>query len=317
MEEQGTPMPAELAAIATRDVTYPGADGSELPARIYTPEGEGPFPLIVYYHGGGWVIADIDTYDASARALAAGAEAVVVSVHYRQAPENPFPAAHDDANAAFDHFVETSGEINADATRLAVAGESAGGNLAFNVAVHARDAELTPIDHMLLVYPVAGDDMETASYQTNAEAKPLSRAGMMWFVEHVFADPSEAADPRIDLVERDDLAGLPPATVILAEIDPLTNEGVTLAGRLEEAGVPVELMTYDGVTHEFFGMGAVVPQAQEAVDMATANLREAFGENGAATADATSDGAVSDVEATAAEGVESGDAVRTDDGAAV
>jgi hypothetical protein len=170
---------------------------------------------------------------------------------------------------------------------------------------------------MLLVYPVAGDDMETASYQTNAEAKPLSRAGMMWFVEHVFADPSEAADPRIDLVERDDLAGLPPATVILAEIDPLTNEGVTLAGRLEEAGVPVELMTYDGVTHEFFGMGAVVPQAQEAVDMATANLREAFGENGAATADATSDGAVSDVEATAAEGVESGDAVRTDDGAAV
>jgi acetyl esterase/lipase len=200
MQEQGIEMPAELAAIATRDVTYPGADGSEQQARVYTPEGEGPFPLILYFHGGGWVIADIDTYDASARALAAGANAVVVSAHYRQGPENPFPAAHDDANAAFVHFVETSGEINADTERLAVAGESAGGNLAFNVAAYARDNQLTPIDHMLLVYPVAGDDMETASYQTNAEARPLSRAGMMWFVEHAFEDPSQTSDPRIDIV---------------------------------------------------------------------------------------------------------------------
>ena len=321
MEEQGIEMPAELAAVATRDITYPAADGSEQPLRVYTPEGEGPFPLIVYYHGGGWVIADIDTYDASARALAAGADAVVVSVEYRHAPEAPFPAQHEDANAAYSWIVENSGSLNADAERLAVAGESAGGNLAINVAINARDAQLTQPDHMLLVYPIAGNDMETASYQSYAEAKPLSRAAMMWFVEHVFEDPSQAADPRINLVGRDDFAGLPPATIINAEIDPLTTEGVALGSLLEEAGVPVQLMTYPGVTHEFFGMGAVVPEAKQAVDMATAELRGAFGNDAAqpATADAAT-APVTDVEATAAEAPDAtsadaatgGDAMQTD-----
>ena len=311
MEEQGIEMPAELAAIATRDITYPAADGSEQPLRVYTPEGEGPFPLIVYYHGGGWVIADIDTYDASARALAAGAQAVVVSVEYRHAPEAPFPAQHEDANAAYSWIVENSGSLNADAERLAVAGESAGGNLAINVAINARDAQLTQPDHMLLVYPIAGNDMETASYQSYAEAKPLSRADMMWFVEHVFEDASQAADPRINLVGRDDLAGLPPATIINAEIDPLTTEGVALGSLLEEAGVEVSQMTYPGVTHEFFGMGAVVPEAKQAEDMAVAELRAAFG------ADASVP--VTDVETTAAEGTDAaatGDAAATDADAA-
>ncbi|TNC47244.1 alpha/beta hydrolase [Rubellimicrobium rubrum] len=313
MEEQGIEMPAELAAIATRDITYPAADGSEQPLRVYTPEGEGPFPLIVYFHGGGWVIADIDTYDASARALSAGAGAVVVSVEYRHAPEAQFPAQHEDANAAYAWIIENSGSLNADSERLAVAGESAGGNLAINVAINARDAQLTQPDHMLLVYPIAGNDMETASYQSYAEAKPLSRAAMMWFVENVFADQSQTADPRINLVGRDDLAGLPPATIINAEIDPLTTEGVALGSLLEEAGVEVNQMTYPGVTHEFFGMGAVVPEAKEAVDLATTDLRAAFGSDAAqpATADASSD-EVTDVEATATDGA----ATTADDGAA-
>ncbi len=279
MEDRGTPMPAELAGILTRDITYPGADGTEIAARVYTPpEGDGPFPLIVYYHGGGWVIANIDTYDASARALAAGANAVVVSATYRQAPENPFPASHDDANAAYEWIVENSGEFNADSDRIAVVGESAGGNLAFNVAAHARDAALIQPDHMVLVYPIAGDEMTTPSYDTYADAMPLSRAGMEWFFENVFADPSEAADSRVGLIARDDLNGLPPVTIVNAEIDPLQSEGEILAERLAAAGVEVEQMTFDGVTHEFFGMGAVVPEAQEAVDMATANLRDAFGD---------------------------------------
>ena len=322
MEERGAEMPAELAGILTRDITYPGADGSEIAARVYTPpEGEGPFPLIVYFHGGGWVIANIDVYDASARALAAGANAVVVSATYRQAPEALFPAQHEDANAAYEWIVENSGEINADAERLAIAGESAGGNLAMNVAIHARDAQLTQPDHILSVYPIATNDMTTPSYEAYADAAPLSRDGMMWFVEHVFEDPSEAADPRINLIGRDDLAGLPPVTIINAEIDPLQSEGEILAERLAAAGVTVEQMTYPGVTHEFFGMGAVVPQAQEAVDMATANLREAFGEGGAATADATAED-VTDVEATAAEGTDpaatdAATGAATDTGAAV
>ncbi|MFC0201223.1 alpha/beta hydrolase [Paracoccus rhizosphaerae] len=213
-----------------------------------------------------------------------GANAVVVSATYRQAPSATFPAQHEDADAAYEWIIENSGSFNADPERLALAGESAGGNLALNVALHARDAQLTQPDHVLSVYPIASDNMETRSYEAYADATPLSRAGMEWFFSHVFENPSQASDPRVDLIERDDLQGLPPVTLINAEIDPLQSEGEILAERLSAAGVEVEQMTFDGVTHEFFGMAAVVPQAQEAVDMATANLREAFGAEGATDA---------------------------------
>ncbi|WP_246849710.1 alpha/beta hydrolase [Rubellimicrobium arenae] len=317
MEERGIEMPAELAAIATREVTYPAGDGSEQPIRIYTPEGEGPFPLVVYFHGGGWVIADLDTYDASARALAAGANAVVASVEYRHAPENRFPAAHEDADAAYAWIVENSGSLNADSERLAVAGESAGGNLALNVAINARDAQLTQPDGLVLVYPVAGNDMETPSYNAYADAQPLSKQAMMWFVENVFEDPSQTSDPRLNLVGRDDLAGLPPTTIINAEIDPLQSEGEMLAERMAAQGVEVQQMTYPGVAHEFFGMGAVVPEAKQAEDMATAALRTAFGEAGAATADAATTGEVTNVEPTAADSAAPADVAAPDDGAAM
>lgn len=279
MEEQGIEPDPALEQIQTEDIAIPGPAG-DIPARIYTPEGEGPFPIIVYYHGGGWVIADIDTYDGSARALAAGAGAIVVSSHYRQAPEHPFPAFHEDAYAAYEWAVENSGSFNGDADRIAVAGESAGGNLAANVAIMARDNEAIEPLHQLLVYPIAGNDMTTQSYQRNAEAAPLGRGGMEWFFEQAFETPEEASDPRIDLVGRDDLEGLPPATVINAEIDPLLSEGETYAERLEAAGVQVEQQTFVGVTHEFFGMGAVVDEAEQAVEFATENLREAFKEAG-------------------------------------
>ena len=264
------------ATIATRDIIIPGPAG-DIPARVYMPEGAGPFPVIVYYHGGGWVIADIDTYDASARALSLGTGAVVVSSHYRQGPENVFPAAHEDAYAAYVWSVESSGELNGDAARMAVAGESAGANLAANVAIMARDAKITQPLHQLLVYPVAGTDMNTPSYVENAEAAPLGKADMAWFVEHAFAKKEDAADPRINLVDRNDLTNLPAATVITAQIDPLRSESIAYGEALRAAGVPVEMKTYDGVTHEFFGMGDVVPQAKEAMDFATASLKAAFG----------------------------------------
>ena len=263
------------AAIATHDIVIPGPAG-EIIARVYSPAGDGPFPVVVYYHGGGWVIADSDTYDASARSLSLGAKAVVVSSHYRQGLENVFPAAHEDANAAYVWVVENSGELNGDAARMAVAGESAGANLAANVAIMARDAKITQPLHQLLVYPVAGNDMTTLSYLENADAAPLGKADMAWFVEHAFAKMDDTADPRLNLVDRDDLQGLPPATLITAQIDPLRSESMAYGEALIAAGVTVETRNFEAVTHEFFGMGAVVPQAVEAMDFATANLKAAF-----------------------------------------
>ncbi|MEO6298009.1 MAG: alpha/beta hydrolase [Paracoccaceae bacterium] len=268
--------PGPEANIATRDMMIKGAAG-DIPARIYTPPGKGPFPVIVYFHGGGWVIANIDTYDASARSLALGAKAVVVSAHYRQGPENVFPAAHDDAYAAYVWAVENSGKLNGDATRMAVAGESAGANLAANVAIKARDNKITIPVYQLLVYPIAGNDMNTPSYIENSDAAPLGKADMAWFVKYAFTKMEDAADTRVNLVAHTDLKGLPPATVITAQIDPLRSEGQAFGQALMAAGVPVDMKNYDGVTHEFFGMGAVVPEAKQAMDLATKDLRTAFG----------------------------------------
>jgi acetyl esterase/lipase len=263
------------APVTSRDITIKTA-AATLPARVYTPKGEGPFPVVLYFHGGGWVIADINTYDATPRTLAANTNAVVVSVDYRHAPENPFPAAHVDAWNAYEWLVENAGALNGDSKRIAVAGESAGGNLAANVALEAKARKSTMPVYQLLVYPVAGNDMETQSYKDNAEAVPLGRKDMEWFVSHVFRDKSQTSDPRLNLVGRNDLSGLPPATVVTAEIDPLRSEGEIFAKRLEEAGVKVKAETYKGVAHEFFGMGKVVPEAKEAMDLASSDLKAAF-----------------------------------------
>ena len=200
----------------------------------------------------------------------------MVSSLYRQGPENVFPAAHDDAYAAYVWAVENSGKLNGDAARMAVAGESAGANLAANVAIMARDAKITQPLHQLLVYPVAGNDMTTPSYVENAEAAPLGKADMAWFVEHAFTALEDAADPQINLVDLYDLSGLPAATLITAQFAPLRSESTAYGEALKAAGVTVETRNFDGVTHEFFGMGALVPQAVGAMDFANSNLRAAF-----------------------------------------
>lgn len=279
--EDKTGAPPKPEAVArTQDVTIPGAAG-DLEARVYWPEGtkEGsePLPVIVYFHGGGWVIADLDVYDASPRALANQAKAVVVSVHYRQGPEDKFPAAHDDAIAAYSYVVENAQQWNGDSDRIAVAGESAGGNLALNVAIAARDQKLTAPDAVLAVYPVAGADLDTPSYIANQNAVPLGKADIEWFVGNYLNDISEAADPRIDIVGAAELTDLPPVTIIAAEIDPLQSEGMMLRDKLEAAGVAVAYQLWNGVTHEFFGMTGVVPEAKEAQDFAGTELRKAFG----------------------------------------
>jgi acetyl esterase/lipase len=262
--DQGRPV-TPPPGVDTREITVPQGDGSGTnPARVYTPaSAQGPLPVIVYFHGGGWVIGDRNVYDGGARAIAREGGAVVVSVDYRLAPENKFPAQHDDALAAYRWALANAASIGGDPTRVGLAGESAGGNLAVATAVAAREAGLQAPFHIVSIYPIAGNDPNTPSYQENANAMPLGRAGMLWFFEHVTRTPADLLDPRINLVAAD-LRGLPPTTMIFAQIDPLRSEGMVLAKRLREAGVDVQTRAFEGATHEFFGMDAVYGDAQEA-----------------------------------------------------
>ena len=247
-----------------------------LPARIYTPKtGTGPFPVVVYYHGGGWVIADKKVYDAGARALSKLANAVVISVDYRQGPEHKFPAAHDDAYATYEWAIANATSIKGDPKRVALAGESAGGGLAVATAVMARDKKAQAPLAIVSVYPIAGTDTTTPSYIENANAKPLGRAGMGWFFDNYLNGQHDRANPRVNLVAAD-LSGLPPTTIINAQIDPLRSDGEMLASKLRAAGVPTEQRTYVAVTHEFFGMGVVIDKAMAAQQMAADALKKAF-----------------------------------------
>ena len=265
--------PAQQSGITARDVTYPGAVGN-LPARIYTPAGTSQDrPLIVYFHGGGWVIADIGTYDGGARAIARETGAVVVSCEYRRAPENKFPAAHDDAAACYKWATANAASWGAGG-KIAIAGESAGGNLAIGTGIAARDQKLKPVSALLLVYPIGGSDMNTPSYRDSANAAPLSKAGMKWFVKHVFAKPADAADPRIDVYKRARLQGLPPTIIINAAADPLRSDGELLAAALTRAKVSTVHKAYPGTTHEFFGMDAVVASARAAQMFAGQELKK-------------------------------------------
>jgi acetyl esterase/lipase len=263
-------------AVASVDRTIPGPAGA-LPVRIYTPKGAtGALPVVVYYHGGGWVIANKEVYDGGARAISKLANAIVISVDYRQGPEHPFPAAHDDAIATYQWALKNAASIHGDATKVAIAGESAGGNLAVATAVAARDQKMQMPLAVVSVYPIAGYDTTTASYVENAAAKPLNRPMMEWFFKNYLKTPADGMDPRINLVAAN-LAGLPPVTIINAQIDPLRSDGEMLAQKIRAAGGQADQKTFDGVTHEFFGMGDVVDQAMRAEQMAGDALKKAFG----------------------------------------
>ncbi len=279
LQKQGkSTAPQPVGRVVNRTIT---GRGGAIPVRIYTPKGQGPFPVVLYIHGGGWVIANLDTYDASARAITNLANAVVVSTHYRQAPEHKFPAAHQDAFAAYKWTLANAKSLQGDPARVAVVGESAGGNLAAAVAIMARDSGAQAPVHQVLVYPIAGYDLNTPSYQENADAKPLNKPMMAWFFEKYLNSPADGRNPLIDLVHAD-LKGLPPATIINAQIDPLRSDGEQLAKALKAAGVETEQKTYDGVTHEFFGMGNVVDEAKDAEQMAADGLKRSFGKKATA-----------------------------------
>ncbi len=264
--------PEKVGDVDNRSINQKGKD---IKIRVYTPEGPGPFPIIVYYHGGGFVIADLDTYDATPRALSNAVGAVVVSSHYRQGPEDKFPAAHDDAWSAYEWVLTNAKKIKGNASRVAVVGESAGGNLANAVSLIARDRKMALPIYQVLVYPVVDSDMTRPSYVENANAKPLNKPMMKWFFDHA-ATPADAKDPRLAPLATADLSSLPPTTLITAQIDPLRSEGEAYAKKLQAAGVKVNYRNFDGVTHEFFGMGAVVSEAKEALNLAATDLKSAF-----------------------------------------
>jgi acetyl esterase len=273
MKEFSVANPVSQVDTSGKDIPVAGGN---IHLRIYTPKtGKAPFPVIVYYHGGGFVIADLDVYNASAQGLAEQVGAVVVSVAYRLAPEHKFPTAHNDAFAAYQWAVQNAASIKGDPKKIAVVGESAGGNLAAAVSIMARDKKIMIPLHEVLVYPIAQFNMNTDSYSKYASAKPLSKAMMEWFTKNYLTSMADAKDARISLVNAN-LKGLPPTTIINAEIDPLADDGKMLEEKLKAADVKVDRKVYDGVTHEFFGMVPVVPEAKQAQAYASDQLKSAF-----------------------------------------
>lgn len=272
MKKEKIKIPVDNISVET--ISIDGASG-KLAAKIYRPAGNEIKPIVVYFHGGGWVIAENEDYEATARSMASRTNSIFIAVEYRKAPEHKFPAAHEDAYAAYKWVLANAASLGGDPKKIAVAGESAGGNLALNVAIRARDEKIqTPI-HQLIIYPVAGNYLETNSYKENEKAKPLSKSKMEWFFSQYLNNPDEKKDLRINLVMANFLS-LAPTTIITAEIDPLRSEGRELAEKMREQNVDVKYKNYRGVTHEFFGMAPVLKEARMAQDFASKHMEKSF-----------------------------------------
>jgi acetyl esterase/lipase len=257
----------------------PGPAG-DIRARIYTPQAEAaaPRPLLLYFHPGAFVLGDVDNYDATPRTLAQRTGAVVVSSHYRQAPEHRFPAAHEDAFGAWNWLVEHAEGLGADRRRMAIVGEGSGANLAVNVALRAKAHGGTAPLHLGLVTPMATLGFDLPSHFETEDTGPFRTESFKWAARKLLRKKEDALDPRLHLIERTDLGGLPPATIILAEADPLRSEGEALSDQLRRSGVWVDSTTYEGVTHGFFGLYQIVNKAMFAQSQLARNLSAAFGE---------------------------------------
>lgn len=261
-------LPFDAGALASiEDKSIPVGNSTNITVRIYKPVGEGRLPLIVYFHGGGWTIGSINTHDPICRALSVWAKAVVVSVQYRLAPEFLFPISLEDCYQATLWTQQHAKELNADASRLVVAGDSAGGNLAAVVCLMARDRKLkdetTPtISHQLLLYPITDANFETSSYKENANGYMLRRSDMQWFWDQYIPNPWERSNPYASPLQAD-LSNLPPATVITAQYDTLRDEGNAYAKKLQAAGVKVTHREIPGMIHGFIGFAALVDKGRE------------------------------------------------------
>lgn len=251
-----------------QDRAIPGPLG-EIPVRIYIPRIDASLPVLVMFHGGGWVTGSLETFDVTCREYANAADCIVVSVNYHHAPEHKYPAAAEDAYAATLWVAQKAASFNGDPSRVAVGGASAGGNLAAVVSQMARDRGAPPLAMQLLIVPVIDYNFDTQSYRDNAEGFGLTRAAMQWYWHHYLANEQDGVQPYASPIRAGDLRNLPPAFVITAEFDPLRDEGRAYAARLREAGVPVREKCYDGMIHIYLG---TEPTAD-----AAAELRAAFG----------------------------------------
>ncbi|MFB6169761.1 MAG: alpha/beta hydrolase [Haloarculaceae archaeon] len=235
------------------DVEVSGPD-DDVPIRVYEPEADGPHPVVVYFHGGGWVYGSLETHDGLCRALANELDGVVVSVDYRLAPEHPFPAGLEDCYAVTEWAAENAGVFGGDASRLVVAGDSAGGNLAAAVSLMARDLDGPDIAYQALIYPVTNNDLDTPSYRQNVDQYPASKRGLEWCWEHYLERDLDGFHPYASPLRANDFSELPPATVLTCELDGLRSEGIAYANRLEDAGVEATHRNYERMIHGFMTM---------------------------------------------------------------
>jgi acetyl esterase len=257
-----------------RDVAIP-VDGGEIPARVYAPETDGPHPVVVYYHGGGWVIGDLDSHDKVARQLCRDVEAVVVVPHYRMGPEFRFPTAPHDCFATLCWVVDNGGALGADGARVALCGDSAGGNLAAVVSQMARDAGGPAVAFQAMVYPATNMTAQGGSLEENATGYFLERDDIAWFMGH-YIDESDRKDPLASPALHGDLSNLPPAFITTCELDPLRDEGEAYGAALAANGVSAEVKRYDGMIHGVLNMAGVIDGGREMLDDVASRLRSAL-----------------------------------------
>ena len=259
---------------STFDITIP-VSPMPLSARVYKPSGDGPFPILVYYHGGGWVLGSLDSHDRGVRGLTSAAGCVSVSVAYRLAPENPFPAAANDCVRALDWIVKNANAFGGDPGRVAVGGDSAGGNLAAVVALEAREAG-PKLSFQLLIYPVVDSDLGRGSYETFANAPMLPGHRMKYFWDQYVPSVEDRKNWRCAPIRASDHTGLPPALIIAAGIDPLLDEGKAYAERLSSSGVEVSYKVFPRMTHAFFQAPGLLDDAEEAALQAGKLIKKSF-----------------------------------------
>lgn len=261
------------------DRTVPGPAGP-VPVRVYRPSEATGLPVVVWFHGGGWVIGGLDSHDHLCRLLCDDAGCVVVSVDYRLAPEHPFPAAVEDCVAAYGWVAANATEVGGDPGRVAVGGDSAGGNLAAVVALTRRDAGDPPPRAQVLVYPVTDHEFDSPSMHENATGYFLEREHMRWFFGHYLRTPADADDWRVSPLRAPDLSGVAPAIVVTAEYDPLRDQGEAYGARLRAAGVDTEIVRGEGLFHGFFGLHPIVEPGREPWERVVAFLARALGPDG-------------------------------------